>query len=45
MENFAYDKQDQYLPVNTEVDTKNIQLIYTFPPHSFTQIKILVTRK
>ncbi len=44
-EGFSFDKQDQYIPVKNEVDTKNNQLAYTFPPHSFTQIKITVSRK
>ncbi|MEP6746965.1 MAG: alpha-L-arabinofuranosidase C-terminal domain-containing protein [Bacteroidota bacterium] len=44
-EGFTFDKQDQYMPVKSEADTKNNQLTYTFPPHSFTQIKIAVNRK
>ncbi len=37
---FSYDKQSQYLPIKSEVDVKNNQITYTFPAHSFTQIKI-----
>jgi len=44
-EGFTFDKQDLYIPVKNEVDTKNSQLTYTFPPHSFTQIKIKVPGK
>jgi alpha-L-arabinofuranosidase len=41
-ETFEFDKQDQYVPLTKKVETKNNQLVYTFPPHSFTQIKISV---
>ncbi|MEO6231494.1 MAG: alpha-L-arabinofuranosidase C-terminal domain-containing protein [Ferruginibacter sp.] len=43
-EPFEFDKQDQYVPVKKEVDGKNNKLSYTFPPHSFTQIKVTVSR-
>jgi len=36
---YEFDKQDQYVPVKKMVDVKGKQLTYTFPPHSFTQIK------
>lgn len=41
-EAFSFDKQDQYVPVKKEADTKNNVFTYTFPPHSFTQIKVTV---
>jgi alpha-N-arabinofuranosidase len=44
-ETFSYDKKDEYLPERQQVDIKNNAFSYTFLPHSFTQIKILVTRK
>ena len=37
---FAFDKQSQYLPVTKEVKFSGNKLLYTFPPHSFTQIKV-----
>src|SRR4029079_3858758 len=37
---FAFEKKDQYMPVSKEVKIKNDKLPYTFPPHSFTQIKV-----
>jgi alpha-N-arabinofuranosidase len=43
-ETFAFDKQAQYIPQTKEVETKNNQLTYTCPPHSFTQIKLQVGR-
>ena len=43
-ETFEFDKQAQYIPLTKEVETKNNQLSYTFPPHSFTQIKLSIGR-
>jgi alpha-N-arabinofuranosidase len=42
---FTFDKQDQYLPVKKDIKVANNRISYTFPPHSFTQIKIVVSRK
>jgi alpha-N-arabinofuranosidase len=39
-EGFTFDRQNDYVPVKTTVETKNNMLSYTFPPHSFTQLKI-----
>jgi alpha-L-arabinofuranosidase len=44
-EAFTYDKQSQYLPVKNEVDTNGNGFTYTFPPHSFTQIKAKIISK
>jgi len=44
-EGFAFDKQNEYIPVKTLIDTKYNKLTCTFPPHSFTQIKISVAGK
>ena len=44
-EAYEFDKQDQYMPVKKAVDTRGKQLTYTFPPHSFTQIKAGVVLK
>ena len=41
-EAFTYDRKDQYIPVIKEFDVKGNQVSYTFPPHSFTQIKLTV---
>ena len=41
-EPFAYDKQDQYKPVVKEIEVKGDKITYSFPPHSFTQIKVKV---
>jgi len=43
-EPFTFDKRNQYAPVVKELTTNNNKLTYSFPPHSFTQIKIGVTR-
>jgi alpha-L-arabinofuranosidase len=42
---FAFDKQSQYLPVTKEVRFSGNKLSYTFPPHSFTQIKVSISKK
>jgi alpha-N-arabinofuranosidase len=42
---FMFDKQVQYEPVTKDVKTSNGKINYTFPPHSFTQIKIMVHAK
>ncbi len=43
-ETFEFDKQAQYIPLTKEVETKNNKFSYTFPPHSFTQIKLSIGR-
>ncbi|MDP4262138.1 MAG: alpha-L-arabinofuranosidase C-terminal domain-containing protein [Bacteroidota bacterium] len=42
---FEFDKQDQYVPISKEIEIKNNQFSYTFPPHSFTQIKLSVNKR
>lgn len=42
---FEFDRQEQYKPVTANADIKNTRLLYSFPPHSFTQIKLLVGGK
>ena len=37
---FSFDKQDQYNPAPQEIKTDKNKLVYSFPAHSFTQIKI-----
>ncbi len=44
-EPFAFDRQSKYLPVIKEIQTKGNLLSGTFPPHSFTQIKIGIVKK
>jgi len=41
---FAFDKQSQYLPIVKETAVNNNKLTFSFPPHSFTQIKILIKK-
>jgi len=36
---FAFHKQSQHVPAVKEVPVSNNKLTYSFPPHSFTQIK------
>ena len=42
---FNFDKQENYMPVKNAIETKDNRLTCTFPPHSFTQIKIVLKRK
>ena len=35
---FVSDKQQQYVPVMKEATAKGNKILYSFPPHSFTQI-------
>ncbi|EHQ30387.1 alpha-L-arabinofuranosidase C-terminal domain-containing protein [Mucilaginibacter paludis] len=44
-EEFVFGKRDQYVPVKNEVQIKNQQISHTFPPHSFTQIKLTVGKR
>ncbi|HEX5023989.1 MAG TPA: alpha-L-arabinofuranosidase C-terminal domain-containing protein, partial [Agriterribacter sp.] len=39
---FTFDKQGQYHPTMQNIRMANNQLTYSFPPHSFTQIKVTV---
>jgi len=43
-EPFTFDKQDQYIPVTNEINSDGNKISYSFPPHSFTQIKIGVKK-
>ena len=42
---FTFDKQDQYIPVKKTIDIINNKITCSFPPHSFTQIRIEVNSK
>ena len=37
---FTLDKQNEYIPTVKEIDVKENKLSFTFPAHSFTQIKV-----
>ncbi len=39
-EQYAFEKQNEYIPVSEEIKTGGNKLMYSFPAHSFTQIKI-----
>ena len=44
-EAFTFDQQAQYVPLTKEIAIAGNKLSYTFPPHSFTQIKIAVKKQ
>ena len=39
-EPFTYDKKGQYVPVVKEIKVNGNKISYSFPAHSFTQIKV-----
>jgi len=39
---FTFDKQKEYVPVRKEIEMSGNKMSYSFPAHSFTQIKIEV---
>ncbi|MGD1045749.1 MAG: alpha-L-arabinofuranosidase C-terminal domain-containing protein [Bacteroidota bacterium] len=39
---FTFDKQKEYIPAPKEIEVKGNKLSYSFPAHSFTQIKVRV---
>lgn len=43
-ETFTFDKQSQYIPVPKEIQTDKNKITYTFPAHSFTQIKVALKK-
>lgn len=43
-EAFTFDKQSEYVPVSKEIKTDKNRLSYSFPPHSFTQIKVVLKK-
>lgn len=42
---FAFEKQAEYVPVTKDVRLNGNKIFFTFPPHSFTQIKVSVSKK
>ena len=42
---FKFDKQKEYLPVQEEINTEANKFSYSFPAHSFTQIKVGVRKQ
>jgi alpha-N-arabinofuranosidase len=39
-ENFTFDKKEEYIPATKELPAQGNKLTYSFPPHSFVQIKV-----
>jgi alpha-N-arabinofuranosidase len=42
---FTYDKQSQYIPVTKVINTDKNRISYSFPAHSFTQIKVEIIKQ
>jgi alpha-N-arabinofuranosidase len=43
-DSFSFDKQSQYVPVPKEIKTDKNKITYSFPAHSYTQIKVLMKK-
>jgi alpha-L-arabinofuranosidase len=43
-EPFTYEKQDDYKPVVNEINTNGEKVSYSFPAHTFTQIKVKIIK-
>ena len=41
---FTFDKQDQYKPVVKEIKTEKNKISYSFPAHSYAQIKVIMNK-
>jgi alpha-N-arabinofuranosidase len=41
---FTFDKQGQYIPVAKEIKTDKNKITYSFPAHSYTQIKVVMKK-
>ena len=44
-DSFTYDKQSQYIPVKKVITTDKNRIGYSFPAHSFTQIKVEIRKQ
>lgn len=40
---YTFDKQKQYIPVTKDIKIKGNEMEYSFPAHSFTQIKVKIS--
>jgi alpha-N-arabinofuranosidase len=43
-ETFSFDKQNQYIPLSKEIKTDKNKITYSFPAHSYTQIKVVMKK-
>jgi len=41
---YTYDEQEQYIPVTKELAVKGNKMVYSFPAHSFTQIRVKIDK-
>jgi alpha-N-arabinofuranosidase len=42
--NYTFNEQEQYIPVTKELTVNGNKMVYSFPAHSFTQIKVKIDR-
>ena len=43
-EDFTFDKKEEYIPVTKELPVRGNKITYSFPAHSFVQIKVKVKK-
>ncbi|MGA2916632.1 MAG: alpha-L-arabinofuranosidase C-terminal domain-containing protein [Sedimentisphaerales bacterium] len=43
-EDFTFDKKEEYIPITKELSVEGKKIIYSFPPHSFAQIKVKIKK-
>ncbi len=43
-EDFTFDKKEEYIPVTNEFPVEGKKIIYSFPAHSFVQIKVKIKK-
>jgi alpha-N-arabinofuranosidase len=43
-ENFTFDKQEEYIPATDELPVEGKKMTYSFPAHSFVQIKVKIKK-
>jgi alpha-N-arabinofuranosidase len=43
-EDFTFDKEEEYIPVTNEFSVEGKKMTYSFPAHSFVQIKVKIKK-
>jgi alpha-N-arabinofuranosidase len=43
-EDFTFDKKEEYIPITKEIPVEANKITYSFPPHSFVQIKVKIKK-
>jgi alpha-N-arabinofuranosidase len=43
-EDFTFDKKEEYIPITNELSVEGKKITYSFPAHSFVQIKVKIKK-